>query len=88
MLIAGSDKRGTIYGVYELSRQIGVSPWYWWADVPVTHQDAIYIKDGIYTDGEPAIQYRGILLMMNGLAWEDGPLKIRRVQQQDVCTRI
>lgn len=62
LLIAGSDKRGTIYGVYELSRQIGVSPWYWWADVPVTHQDAIYIKDGIYTDGEPAIQYRGIFI--------------------------
>ena len=40
LLIAGSDKRGTIYGVYELSRQIGVSPWYWWADDPATHQDA------------------------------------------------
>ncbi len=35
LVIAGSDKRGTIYGIYELSRQIGVSPWYWWADVPV-----------------------------------------------------
>lgn len=62
LLIAGSDKRGTIYGVYELSRQIGVSPWYWWADVPVSHQDAIYIKEGVYTDGEPAVKYRGIFI--------------------------
>ncbi len=35
IVIAGSDKRGTIYGVYEMSQQIGVSPWYYWADVPV-----------------------------------------------------
>lgn len=62
LLIAGSDKRGTIYGIYELSRQIGVSPWYWWADVPVARHDAIYIKKGIYTDGEPAVKYRGIFI--------------------------
>jgi len=48
LVIAGSDKRGTIYGIYELSRQIGVSPWYWWADVPARHQDNIYIKKGVY----------------------------------------
>jgi len=40
LVIAGSDKRGTIYGIYDLSEQIGVSPWYWWADVPVLHKDA------------------------------------------------
>lgn len=62
LLIAGSDKRGTIYGIYELSRQIGVSPWYWWADVPVARHDAIYIKKGTYTDGEPAVKYRGIFI--------------------------
>lgn len=62
LLIAGSDKRGTIYGIYELSRQIGVSPWYWWADVPVARHEAIYIKKGIYTDGEPAVKYRGIFI--------------------------
>ncbi len=62
VVIAGSDKRGTIYGIYELSQQMGVSPWYYWADVPVVHQDAIYIKEGTYTDGEPAVQYRGIFL--------------------------
>ena len=35
LVIAGSDKRGTLYGIYDVSEQIGVSPWYWWADVPV-----------------------------------------------------
>ena len=43
LVIAGSDRRGTIYGIYELSRQIGVSPWYYWADVPVEHHDKIYV---------------------------------------------
>ena len=62
LVIAGSDRRGTIYGIYELSRQIGVSPWYDWADVPVEAHDHIFIKRGTYTDGEPAVRYRGIFL--------------------------
>ena len=62
LVIAGSDKRGTIYGIYELSTQIGVSPWYYWADVPVTKQKNLYVKPGVYTDGEPAVTYRGIFL--------------------------
>lgn len=62
LVIAGSDKRGTIYGIYELSKQIGVSPWYYWADVPIKKQENIYIKRGKYTEGEPAVKYRGIFL--------------------------
>lgn len=62
LVIVGSDKRGTIYGIYELSRQIGVSPWYYWADVPVVKQTNLFVKPGIYTDGEPAVRYRGIFL--------------------------
>ena len=62
LVIAGSDRRGTIYGIYELSQQMGVSPWYDWADVPVEHHDSIFINKGIYTDGEPAVRYRGIFL--------------------------
>ena len=62
LVIAGSDRRGTIYGIYELSQQIGVSPWYDWADVPVEHHDSIFVNKGIYTDGEPAVRYRGIFL--------------------------
>ena len=62
LVIAGSDKRGTVYGIYELSRQIGVSPWYYWADVPIEKHADIYIKKGEYTDGEPAVRYRGLFL--------------------------
>ena len=62
LIIAGSDRRGTIYGIYELSQQMGVSPWYDWADVPVEHHDSIFVKRGTYTDGEPAVRYRGIFL--------------------------
>jgi hypothetical protein len=62
LVIAGSDKRGTVYGIYELSKQIGVSPWYYWADVPVEQHATLYIKKGEYTDGEPAVRYRGLFL--------------------------
>lgn len=62
LVIAGSDRRGTIYGIYELSEQMGVSPWYWWMDVPVAKQKEVYVMPGIYTDGEPAVKYRGIFL--------------------------
>lgn len=62
LVIAGSDKRGTIYGIYDLSEQIGVSPWYWWADVPVKKQAALYIQAGRWVQGEPAVKYRGIFL--------------------------
>ena len=62
LVIAGSDKRGTVYGIYELSRQIGVSPWYYWADVPVEKHSELYILKGEYTDGEPAVRYRGLFL--------------------------
>ena len=62
LVIAGSDKRGAIYGIYELSEQLGVSPWYWWADVPVKKRDEAYIIPGRYASGEPAVKYRGIFL--------------------------
>jgi hypothetical protein len=62
LVIVGSDKRGTIYGIYDLSEQMGVSPWYWWADVPVAHQDALFVKPGKYAQGPPAVKYRGIFL--------------------------
>ena len=62
LAIAGSDKRGTVYGIYELSRQMGVSPWYYWADVPVEKHAELYIREGEYTDGEPAVRYRGLFL--------------------------
>jgi len=62
LVIAGSDKRGTIYGIYDLSKEIGVSPWYWWADVPPKKSKKLYVLPGRHTKGEPAVKYRGIFL--------------------------
>jgi hypothetical protein len=62
LVIAGSDKRGTIYGMYDISEQIGVSPWNWWADVPVASHKEIWVKNGTFTRGEPAVKYRGIFI--------------------------
>jgi hypothetical protein len=62
LVIAGSDRRGTIYGMYEISEQIGVSPWYWWADVPPQKHAELYIIPGDYLQGPPAVKYRGIFI--------------------------
>jgi len=62
LIIAGSDKRGTIYGMLDISRQIGVSPWHWWGDVPVKRKTNIYVSPGRYTEGEPKVKYRGIFI--------------------------
>ncbi len=62
LVIAGSDKRGTIYGIYELSKQLGVSPWYWWADVPPNKRTSAYVLNGTYYSGEPKVKYRGIFI--------------------------
>ena len=56
LVVAGSDKRGTIYGIYEVSRRIGVSPWYWWADVPVRHQDVVRWDGGCFVSKEPTVK--------------------------------
>ncbi|MEJ2078132.1 MAG: glycosyl hydrolase 115 family protein [Acidobacteriota bacterium] len=62
LVIAGSDKRGTIYGMFDVSSQIGVSPWNWWADVPIVRRPNLYVLPGRHTDGEPAVRYRGIFI--------------------------
>lgn len=62
LVLAGSDKRGTIYAMLNLSRQMGVSPWYWWADVPIDKHNAVYVKAGRYVTNSPKVKYRGIFL--------------------------
>ena len=62
LVICGSDKRGTIYGIYDLSEQIGVSPWHFWADVPPKHHDQLFVKAGKFVQGPPSVKYRGIFL--------------------------
>ncbi|MEV6491679.1 glycosyl hydrolase 115 family protein [Actinoplanes sp. NPDC051633] len=61
-VIAGSDQRGTIYGAYDVSRKIGVSPWYFWDDVPAARHDALYVLPGRHTQGTPAVKYRGFFI--------------------------
>jgi hypothetical protein len=62
LVIVGSNKRGTTYGIYDLSEQIGVSPWYWWADVPVKKKSQLIIAKTAYAQEMPKVKYRGIFL--------------------------
>lgn len=62
LVIAGSDRRGTIYGIYDVSEKIGVSPWYWWADAPIKQSNSLYVKAGRYVQPSPKVKYRGIFI--------------------------
>lgn len=62
LVVAGSDRRGTIYGIYELSEQIGVSPWHWWADVPPQRHRQLYVEPGTRVADAPVVRYRGMAL--------------------------
>jgi len=62
LVIAGSDRRGAAYGVFELSKQIGVSPWYWWADVPVKKKESLYIRQTSPITDAPKVKYRGFFI--------------------------
>lgn len=62
LVIAGSDRRGAIYGLYDISEQIGVSPLFWWTDVSPTKLDAIYALDVQKVQGPPSVKYRGIFI--------------------------
>ena len=62
LVIVGSDKRGAIFGMYDVSREIGVSPWYYWADVPAKRSDILFVKPGTHSKGTPKVKYRGIFI--------------------------
>lgn len=62
LVIAGSDRRGTIYGIYHLSEMIGVSPWYWWADVPIAKKKIIALRGDNLKQGPPGVKFRGIFI--------------------------
>ncbi|MBI5425299.1 MAG: glycosyl hydrolase 115 family protein [Opitutae bacterium] len=62
LVIVGSDRRGTAFGVYELSQQIGVSPWHWWADATPEKKSELLIAEGTRRFGPPSVRYRGIFL--------------------------
>lgn len=62
LIIAGSNKRGAAYGALELTKQMGVSPWYWWADVPVKKKEQVFIKSNVNINDAPKVKYRGIFI--------------------------
>ena len=62
LVITGSDRRGTAFAVFECSKQMGVSPWYWWADVPVKKKADIYVKKNTFITDAPKVKYRGIFI--------------------------
>lgn len=61
-IIAGTNPRGTAYGVFAISKKIGVSPWYWWADVPVKKSEELVLNEQDYYSNSPSVDYRGIFL--------------------------
>ncbi|ANB12662.1 hypothetical protein AWJ20_924 [Sugiyamaella lignohabitans] len=62
LVIAGSDKRGTTFGLYDISEQIGVSPFYYWGDVPPQSHSDIFALNTVKNQGSPSIKYRGLFL--------------------------
>lgn len=62
LVIAGSDRRGAAYGLFSLSEKMGVSPWYWWADVPVKKRGSVYVDAPATLSKSPSVKYRGIFL--------------------------
>ena len=62
LLVAGSDSHGTAYGIMELSRLIGVSPWEWWADVTPEKKEAFHLAADYKMVQSPSVEYRGIFI--------------------------
>lgn len=62
LVVVGSDRRGTAFGAYEVSRAMGVNPWNWWADLAPQHHDALYATPGLQHFGPPSVRYRGIFV--------------------------
>lgn len=81
LVIAGSDKRGTAYGLLEISKQIGVSPWYYFADVPVKKHTNLLIQSGRFIMNSPSVQYRGIFI--NDELWGLRPWSEKNFAPQD-----
>lgn len=80
LVIAGSDRRGTAYGVFTLSEAIGVSPLYWWSDIPVKKQESLYLDPVTYSSKAPSIKYRGIFI--NDEGWGITPWAARTFEPE------
>jgi hypothetical protein len=77
LVIVGSDPRGTAFGVFELSKQIGVSPWIWWADVQPQKRSSLFVRKNTTMQGPPSVKYRGIFL--NDEDWGLEPWAARNI---------
>lgn len=67
LVVVGSDRRGTAFGLLSISEAIGVSPWYWWADIPVKHKStSLHVEPIDYISDAPSVKYRGIFLNDEG----------------------
>lgn len=62
IVIAGSDRRGTAYGLLDVSKAIGVSPWYWWLDAPIAHKNSINLNVKPFVSKKPSVKYRGVFI--------------------------
>jgi hypothetical protein len=83
LVIAGSDRRGAAYGVFSLSAAMGVSPWYWWADVPPRSMSQVFVSGEKFVSPEPAVRYRGIFL--NDEDWGLRPWAAKTFEPENGC---
>lgn len=86
LLIVGSDARGTAYGILELSRLAGVSPWVWWGDVTPMKKTKLVLPAGYTTFQSPSVEYRGIFL--NDEDWSLQPWSWKNFEPSNVKGRI
>jgi hypothetical protein len=88
LVIVGSDRRGTAYGVFDLSERIGVSPWHWWADVPPAHESTLVIEPGVVEMGPPSVQYRGIFINDEDWGMEPWAAKTFEPEQGNIGPKV
>ncbi|MFT3753302.1 MAG: glycosyl hydrolase 115 family protein [Paludibacter sp.] len=86
LIILGSDKRGTAYGILEISRIMGVSPWEWWADSPVALKEKLTLKNGFKTLQSPSVKHRGIFI--NNEDWGLTPWSYKNFEPSDIKGQI
>lgn len=86
LLVAGSDSHGTAYGIMELSRLIGVSPWEWWADVTPEKKISFVLSAEYQTLQSPSVEYRGIFI--NDEDWGLMPWSSQTYEPSDIKGHI
>ncbi|HRZ97713.1 MAG TPA: glycosyl hydrolase 115 family protein [Paludibacter sp.] len=82
LIVLGSDKRGTAYGILEISRLMGVSPWEWWADSPIATKEKLVLKNGFRTLQSPSVKHRGIFI--NDEDWGLTPWSYKNYEPSDI----